>query len=285
MVLKRHAKMGDIVRPGQPLVTLFSVEMAQAQGDFVVAESEWQRVGRLGDKIVSEKRSTEARVAYQQARARLLAYGLTKKQIDGLSKSGNRNNPGQFSMLAEQAGLIISDKFLVGEMIEPGKAIYQVTDPTVRWVEARINPNDANAIAPGDKVAVKTANKIHRGTVIQLEQSVDERTRTLGVRIELSDPQVAMRPGQFVDVAFSGSARESVKAVPKGAVLRNPEGEWNVFQMVSAGTYKPVEVRIVRETEDLAVIDTVPLGAQVVTRGAFFVQSELAKSGFDIHNH
>ena len=43
MILKRHAKLGDIVRPGQTLVTIFSVEMAQAQGDFVVAASEWQR--------------------------------------------------------------------------------------------------------------------------------------------------------------------------------------------------------------------------------------------------
>ena len=285
MILKRHAKLGDIVRPGQRLVTIFSVEMAQAQGDFVVAASEWQRVKRLGEEIVSEKRSTEARVAYQQAKGRLLAYGLTNAQIDNLLKSGNRSNPGQFNMLAEQGGLIISDDFLVGEMIEPGKAIYQITDPTLRWVEAKINPDDANLIAPGDTVTVNTTKKTHRGSVIQLEQNIDELTRTLGVRIELFDPQTSLRPGQFVDVTFAGTASESVIAVPKGSVLRNSEGEWNVYQAVSPGTFKPVEVGVVREAEDLVVIKSIPVGTQVVTQGAFFIQSELAKSGFDIHNH
>jgi hypothetical protein len=35
----------------------------------------------------------------------------------------------------------------------------------------------------------------------------------------------------------------------------------------------------------LAVIDGLAPGTRVVTRGAFFVQSELAKSGFAVHNH
>ena len=34
-----------------------------------------------------------------------------------------------------------------------------------------------------------------------------------------------------------------------------------------------------------AVIEGVVPGTRVVTRGAFFLQSELAKSGFDIHAH
>ena len=242
-------------------------------------------VKRLGEEIVSEKRSTEARVTYQQAKGRLLAYGLTNAQIDNLLKSDNRSNPGQFNILAEQGGLIISDDFLVGEMIEPGKAIYQITDPTLRWVEAKINPDDANLVAPGDTVTVNTAKKTHRGSVIQLEQNIDERTRTLGVRIELLDLQATLRPGQFVDVSFAGTASESVIAVPKGSVLRNSEGEWNVFQMISPGSFKPVEVGVIREAEDLVVIKSIPVGTQVVTQGAFFIQSELAKSGFDIHNH
>jgi hypothetical protein len=33
------------------------------------------------------------------------------------------------------------------------------------------------------------------------------------------------------------------------------------------------------------VIEGVPAGSRVVTQGAFFIQSELAKSGFDVHNH
>ncbi len=285
MVEKRHAVMGAVVQDGQKLVTLFSVEMAQAQGDFIVAASEWQRVRRLGEKIVSEKRLTEARVTYQQANARLLAYGLTEFQIKELLKNGDRKNPGQFDLLAGQGGLIVSDDFLEGEMIEPGKPIFKITDPNSRWVEAKINPADANAVSLDDEVSVKDGDLTFQGSVVQIDQTINEQTRTLGVKIELIGPQGNLRPGQFVDVLFSGNKRVSALAIPKGAVLRSPDGDWTIFQMISAGKYKPVEIRVLRETEDLAVIEGIPIGAHIVTQGAFFIQSELAKSGFDIHNH
>jgi cobalt-zinc-cadmium efflux system membrane fusion protein len=41
----------------------------------------------------------------------------------------------------------------------------------------------------------------------------------------------------------------------------------------------------VRTAGGLAVIEGLAPGTQVVTQGAFFLQSELAKGGFDPHNH
>lgn len=285
MVMRRHVAMGDLVRQGQAMVTLFSVDMAQAQSEFVVAKSEWDRVQRLGKNIVSAKRTTEAQVKFQQVRALLRAYGLTNEQIKKLPKSGSVSNPGQFDLRAEQDGLIVSDSFQVGEVIEPGRPLYRLTDPVSRWVEARINPEDATMISPGDKAVIATGGQRHTGTVVQLHQSVDEQTRTLGVRIEVIDPRSMLRPGQFVDVSFEKPGDVAVLAVPKDAVLRSADGDWTVFQMVSPGKFKPVGIRIIRQTESHSVIDGLPQGAQVAVKGAFFVQSELAKSGFDIHNH
>lgn len=285
MVMSRHVAMGDIVRRGQAMVTLFSVDMAQAQGEFVVARSEWERVQRLGKNIVSAKRTTEAQVKFQQIRALLLAYGLTKRLIEKLPKSGSVPNPGQYDLWADQDGLIVSDSFQVGEVVEPGRPLYRLTDPVSRWVEARINPEDAATISPGDKAVIATGGQRHSGTVIQLHQSVDEQTRTLGIRIEVVDPNSKLRPGQFVDVSFEKPGKTAVLAVPNDAVLRSADGDWTVFQMVAPGKFKPVEIKIIRQTERLSVIEGLPVGAQVAVKGAFFVQSELAKSGFDIHNH
>ncbi len=285
MVMRRHVAMGDLVREGQAMVTLFSVDMAQAQSEFVVARSEWNRVQRLGKNIVSAKRTTEAQVKFQQVRALLRAYGLTTKQINKLPKSGSVSNPGQLDLWASHGGLIVSDSFQVGEVIEPGRPLYRVTDPVSRWVEARINPEDATMISPGDKAVVATGKHRHTGTVVQLHQSVDEQTRTLGVRIEVIDPKSTLRPGQFVDVSFEKPGEIAVLAVPKDAVLRSADGDWTVFQMVAPGKFKPVEIKIIRQTESYSVIDGLPQGAKIAVKGAFFVQSELAKSGFDIHNH
>jgi len=206
MVMVRHAAMGDIVRAGQSLATLFSVEMAQAQGDFVVAKSEWDRVRKLGEKLVSEKRATEAQVNYQQARARLLAYGLTGIQIAGLSISGSRSNPGQFDLLAEQDGLIIWDEFQIGEMIEPGRPLYKVTDPLSRWVEARINPEEAETVSPGDEVRIAAAGKQYRGIVALIHQSIDEQTYGAFDARQLRGPTRDRDPVH--NVVFARIARE-----------------------------------------------------------------------------
>ena len=55
--------------------------------------------------------------------------------------------------------------------------------------------------------------------------------------------------------------------------------------LMNPGAYKPVEVILVRSVAGLAVIEGLPVGTEVVVRGTFFLQSEIAKSGFDVHQH
>ncbi|MEA2094447.1 MAG: efflux RND transporter periplasmic adaptor subunit, partial [Pseudomonadota bacterium] len=64
-----------------------------------------------------------------------------------------------------------------------------------------------------------------------------------------------------------------------------PDGDWQVFVEHDPGEFEPREVEVIRTTAELTVIGGLEPGTRVVTRGAFFLQSELAKSGFEIHNH
>ena len=104
-VMTRHVKLGDIVEPGQALVTLSSVEMAEAQGQYVIADREWQRVRGLGKAAVSERRYIEAEIARRQALAKILAYGMTTQQADRLLASDSAAlATGEFELLAPQRG-------------------------------------------------------------------------------------------------------------------------------------------------------------------------------------
>jgi len=58
-----------------------------------------------------------------------------------------------------------------------------------------------------------------------------------------------------------------------------------VFVEETPGKFEPKEVELLRRVADQVVIAGLPPGTRVVTTGAFFVQSELAKGGFEIHNH
>ncbi|MCY4496583.1 MAG: efflux RND transporter periplasmic adaptor subunit, partial [Rhodospirillaceae bacterium] len=88
-VLERPAVLGDTIAAGQPLVTLSSVEMAEAQGTLLVADREWIRVRDLGREVVSDRRYIEAQVTAEQARARVLAFGMVEQQLQSLVDSGD----------------------------------------------------------------------------------------------------------------------------------------------------------------------------------------------------
>lgn len=285
-VTARHARLGDHVEAGQPMVTLSSVELAEIQGHLVVAEREWQRVRELGARVVSEGRYLEAQMGRRQTEARLLAFGMTTGQVDELLRSGAAKANGTFSLLAPQAGTVVADDFVLGELVEPGRTLFEVTDESVRWIEARLSPEDAARVPVGGRAQVGYGGAWLEGRVSQIHHLLDETTRTQSVRLEVPDPGHHLHPGVFVDVVVHAGDGEPVLALPETAVLRGPDGDWQVFVTGDeSGAFRPVEVQLVRTVGGLAVIEGLTAGTEVVTHGAFFLASELAKGGFDPHGH
>jgi len=286
-VIARHARLGDIVKPGQALLTLSSVEMAEAQGELLVADREWKRVEKLGRKVVSARRYTEARVKSEQASSRVLAYGMTRSELSALldRKSGMAAD-GEFQLLASQAGRVLHDKFIIGERVEPGRVLMVIADESVMWVEARITPDQVEKIRVGNKAQVMVGKRSMPAHVSQIHHTLDEVTRTLAVRLSVKNPDDILHPGMFVTARIASSDSEQGMVLPESAVLRSPDGDWQVLvEQDEAGEFKAVEIELQRVIDGQAVISGIKAGTRVVFQGAFFVQSELAKSGFEIHNH
>ncbi len=286
-VTQRYARLGDQVKKGQKLATLSSADMAEAQGALIIAAREWQRVKKLGLKVVSEQRYLESRVAYQQAWAKLLAYGTTREQIDRLVKSGDVTRAdGSFTLFSPQKGTIIRDEFVIGQMVAPGDLLFEITDESTIWVEAHVNPELMYKVKPGAPARILAGDKWYEGKVLQIHHALDETTRTMRIRIELPNPGDHLHPGQFVTARIAlGESSNKALMLPKEAILRSPDGDWQVFVEKEPGEFEPVEIEILRQLPRNAVIKGLPPGTRVVVQGAFFIQSELAKSGFAVHNH
>ncbi|VAX11497.1 Probable Co/Zn/Cd efflux system membrane fusion protein [hydrothermal vent metagenome] len=286
-VLTRHKRLGETVETGQPLVTLSSVDMGEAQGVLLVADIEWRRVTKLGRKVVSERRYVEAQVARQQAYARVRAYGMTKAQTNRLLKTRDpAKATGEFKLLSGQDGIIIHDDFTVGELVEPGRVLFEITDPSTIWVEAKLSVEQEALIHPGAQARIKTNSVWINGKVLQLHPMMDETTRTQGVRIEFRNESGHLHPGRFVEVYLqTDETGKSALAVPDTALMRSPDGDLQLFIETKPGEFEPQEVEVLRRSAGLAEIEGLEPGTRIVTQGAFFLQSELAKAGFNIHNH
>jgi len=278
-VIKRFARMGDTVKTGQKLLTLSSVDMADAQSQLLVTDREWQRVKKLGRKVVSERRYIEAQVNRQQAYAKALAYGITEAQIIELLKQKDASKAtGMFNLLSTQNGTVISDMFVTGQVVDPGQLLMEISDESLLWVETQINPEDVISIKPGTRARINVfADNWLPGKVIQIHRRIDETTRTLPVRIEVENQQGLLRPGQFVKVALQTAAGNEVIAVPKSAVTLL-QGEQVVFMLNDKELYPQlVETGGIRN-DWIEIKNGLKKGDKVVTEGMFLLKSLLLKS-------
>jgi cobalt-zinc-cadmium efflux system membrane fusion protein len=273
-VVRRLAKLGDVVKAGQPLVVLSSVEVAEAQGDAVLKRQEWDRVRELGEAIVGARRFLDARVAAEQAQAKLMAYGVSPSQ------STKEQSLGQFTLAATRAGTILSDDFVEGERIEPGRVLFLIADESASWVEANLSPADASQVAQGSKARVKVDGRWLDGTVIQKHHMLNETTRTIPLRIEVKTPGDHIHNGEFVECRLAIGTIDNAVAVPNTALYQGTDSSWAVFVQESANRYKRVPVKIREDFGELTVVDGLAPGSKVVTQGAFFLNSELAKASF-----
>lgn len=284
-VTTRHAKLGDEVHKGQALVTLSSVEMAEAQGQLLLADKEWKRVKKLGRKVVSERRYITSKVEYEKTYANVKAFGMSETEINALLAQ-KRSADGSFKLVAQEAGRILHDKFIIGERVEAGFELMMISDESTMWVEARVTPAIAGQIDIGNAAEILLGDQRIPAKVIQLHHTLDEITRTSAVRIEVANADDQLHAGMFVTAFIATRNKNKALQLPEAAVLRSSDGDWQVLvEQDEAGEFKAQEINLISVSDGKAVIEGIKPGTRVVTHGAFFVQSELAKGGFEIHNH
>ncbi len=284
VVLKRHVELGEHVTKGQQLVTLFSETVAQAQADYRKAFPEWERISGLGRSVVGDQRFNTAKANIEAARATLLAYGLNDDDIGALKASGV-GSLGEYTLRARVDGAVLTDEFEQGQRVEAGQQLVTLANESELWVEAHLPANSDIVLKQGAEAEVRVAGRVAVATVSQEAHTIDAVTRTRIVRLELDNPEDRFHPGMFADVYFLFKTTEPVLAVPESALMRGADGDWTVYVEEAEGEYEPVEVELGRSIGGLREISGLTAGQRIVSRGAFFVASEIAKGGFDPHNH
>lgn len=277
LVVRRHAKLGDEVRAGTPLVTLASVDVSDAQAELRIAEQEWQRVSALGREAVSGRRIAEARVAVDRARAKAQAYGLPG------TASGNVN--GQFTLAAPHAGRITEDAFVVGQRIQPGDTLFRLVDESVVWVDAKLPAGSVTRIEAGREAAVVFNGERITGTVQRAAHRTSDATRNSVVRLEVPNKEDRLHGGDFVEVFFetgagtpAGSPVANAVSVPTDALVQL-QGDTVVFRRNATGALEPVPVRTGDTVGDRTLIrEGLKAGDAVVVQGAFAVKAQMLKS-------
>lgn len=278
-VVARKAKLGDVVAAGAPLVVLSSIEVAETQGQLIVASQDWQRVSSLGPQAVSARRYNESLVQRDQAKAKLKAYGLSDGQIASLIKRGSSAADGSFELLAPRSGRVTTDAFLVGERIEPGRPLFTLVSESSVWVEARLPPAAAEQVKEGDAVTIVAHGTELPGKVIQRSHQTDEKTRTVDVRIQVANEKDLLHPGELVESRIAIATDTRLLAVPAEAVVLLQNQATVFIRGKKPGQFEPVPVDVGETRAGWTEIrQGLAAGAPYVRKGAFALKARILRS-------
>jgi len=276
---------GQTVAKGQVLFEVYSPELISAQREYQIALQGLQSSQGSADSVQSGMR----RLA-DSSLQRLRNWDISEEQISRLTQSGEVRRTLAFRSPVQ--GLVTEKKAVQGMRFMPGEALYQVTDLGAVWVVADVFEQDIGLVNAGAKVKVTInayPDKAFSGTVSYVYPTLNPETRTIPVRIELSNPGLLLKPAMFAQIELSVGTRTQTVTVPNSAVIDSGTRQIVLVQ-VGEGRFEPREVRLGRRaSNEVEVLEGVRSGESVVVSANFLIDAEsnlkAAVSGFGHAGH
>lgn len=186
---------GVSVAKGDHLAVIYSPELFSAQVEYL------ENRKALAD---SSTGLTAVRQAQQQfvinARLKLQELGLTEDQIRTLETSSKADS--RQTIYSPQGGTVIEKLAVEGGYVKAGQPIYRIADLTTVWLKVELFPEDAARIRFGQLVEARLTSvpdRIFRGRVAFIDPTVNEKKRSVGVRVEFLNEDGQLRPGDYAD--------------------------------------------------------------------------------------
>lgn len=287
-----RAELGQFVRAGQSLVSVYSPELAEAQAAYLGAAADLaaqdQRLARASRLVeigaVSKQELDEAqasrtrvRAATDSARARLQLLGMEASAINAL-----RDNPNLVSSVevpAPMSGQVTQRGANPGLNIDTSTPLFTIVDMSNVWVVANVFERDLGRIRLRMPATITTqayADMSLSGTVSYLSPQVQPETRTAEIRIEVPNRNGQLRFGMFVDVDVDTGSTDAGILIPRSAVQTRGDSQVVYVQHASEpGKFVERSVHLGEPSGDsIQVLHGLEPGEQVVTAGAFYLRSE-----------
>jgi len=255
---------GTQVHRGDPLFELYSPEFFDAQISFIAAMNQ------------ATTMPSSTAILKAAARTNLFLLGVPPDQITDLEKT--RKTTRTFTVTAPQDGFLVEKEAVLGQKVEAGMKLYRIADLGLVWVQAQIYEQDIPFVQLGQEAEVSLSympDRKFRGRVTYVYPTVDERTRTVKVRMEFHNPGYLLKPGMFATVELTAELAPDAVLVPDSAVLRS--GEKNtVFVALDGGKFEPRVVALGPRSDNdtYQVLSGLNEGERVVTSGQFMLDSE-----------
>ncbi len=254
--------IGDKVTKGTPLIDI-------TIPDWVEAQSEYLLLSGTGGTPLQVKGILE----------RLRLAGMPEEDIQRLKSS--RTIQTRFTIKAPISGVITAFDLRTGMNISKDKVVAQIQGMDPVWISASVPEsityllNDTSQFAISIPAYPDKAFYIEKWNILP---SVDPVTRTLQVRLQVSNPNERLKPGMNAWLKLNAQSSEML-LIPSQAVIDSGK-EQHVITLDSQGRFVPKSIKILHESQNqTGIASGLMEGESVVVNGLFLIDSEANISG------
>ncbi|MFZ0684292.1 MAG: efflux RND transporter periplasmic adaptor subunit [Terriglobales bacterium] len=291
-ILTAFAELGATVRKDEPLYTIKSPDLIQAESNLIGAAAtldltnkELARVRDLGgvaerekEQAVSDQQTAEG--ALKAARDAVLVFGKTNDEIDHMIAS--RTIDPALVVRSPIAGKVTYKVAQPGFLVQPGNAPapYSVANVAIKWMLANVSETDVPLFHLNQPVEVTVTaypNRVFKGKVSKIYETVDANTHRVTIRSEIPDPHDELRSGMLANFVIAVHDPVTGVSLPANGVVREADGTMTAWVTTDRRHFTQRVIKVgLRVGDRVQVLDGLHLGELAVADGAVFLSNMLS---------
>jgi Cu(I)/Ag(I) efflux system membrane fusion protein len=257
---------GEKVGRGQTLATVYSPELVTAQEELLQAASIKESQPEL----------------FEAAQEKLRNWKINQSQIDQILSNGKAIQ--RFSIRADVNGVVTKKMVELGDYVERGMPIYEISDLSKVWVLFDLYESELAWVKEGSEIEY-TVNSLpgetFTGIISFIDPLIDPQTRVASARVEVSNKDGRLKPETFASGIVKnkiGKVDSKEIVIPKTAVLWT--GKRSVVYMKEGSGFKMREITLGPALGDAYIVkDGLEIGEEIVSNGTFTIDAAVQLSG------
>ncbi len=262
---------GQMVSKGDPVFEIYSPEIYSTQKEYLLALQNYENAKSSKNDLVV----AQAENLLNSTRTRMSLWEVTPEQIEELEQTREVKN--YITVYSKYSGVITKKIDHEGHWAIAGEDVYDIVDMSVLWVIADVPESEINNIRMGQSAKITSVSypdEVFIAKVNFISPMLNSETRTLEVRLDVSNRNYKLKPDMFVKVEIGSARYEWNISVPRNAVLRTGKMDM-VYLKKSNNVFSPKLVTVGGERDGNYLITSgLKEGDEIVTSAGFLIDSE-----------
>ena len=261
---------GAFVSKGQPLFAIYSPDLVATQTEYLMAKKHFE--GLAESSIPEVKAGASSLVA--ASKTRLALWDISEQQLRDLEKKGEAQRT--LTLYSPHTGFVIKKDVNEGMKVMGDRELYTIADLSNVWVNVDVYESDIPFIKIGQQAEISlsySSGEPLKARVSYIYPYLDEKTRTVKVRLEQPNPGYKLKPEMYVNAEIKIPGTTAL-SIPEEAVLDSGARKI-VFIDKGDGHFEAKEVKLGPKMEGFyQVTSGLKEGEKIAASSAFLLDSE-----------